>query len=90
MVDTVFHTYEFDIEIIDPCLNYAILTPATQVDPPEYLYTGNNPAAQFNLEPFVIEPENFCTISHSCAVIDDPLLPSIDLCTINETLTYTT
>ena len=88
--DPVFHTFDFEIEIIDPCLNHAILTPATQVDPPSYYYTGNNPAAEFNLAPFGIEPINFCTISHSCAVKDDPLLPTIDLCTIIETATYTT
>ena len=90
IVDPVFHSYEFEIEIIDPCLNDAILTPAPQVDPPNYYYTGNNPATQFNLAPFGIEPENFCTISLSCGFTVDPLKPTLDLCTINETLPYTT
>ena len=71
--DPVFHTYDFEIEIIDPCLNHAILIPAPQVDPPKYYYTGNEPAAQFSLVPFGIEPENFCSISLFCSVIDDPL-----------------
>ena len=75
IVDPVFHTFNFEIEIIDPCLNHAILTPMPQVNPPSYYYTGDDPAAQFNLEPFGIQPENFCTFSLSCATILDPQDP---------------
>ena len=37
------HLYEFQIEIIDTCLDQAGLTPQIQVDPDIYYYTGSTP-----------------------------------------------
>ena len=76
------YTYDFEIEIIDPCLDHATLTPQSQTNPSTYYYTGDSPAAQFTLNPFEIEPEGFCTATYSCKVVSGP---RTDLCTIDET-----
>ena len=75
--------YDFDIEIVDPCLNNAILIPEPQTDPPDYYYTGMSPSADFLLNPFIINPPNFCTADLSCAVSSGP---RTDLCDISDGL----
>ena len=77
------YTYDFEIDIIDPCLDHASLTPQSQTNPNTYYYTGDSPAAQFTLNPFEIEPEDFCTatVTYSCEVVSGP---RTDLCTIDE------
>ena len=79
----VQNIYDFTIEIIDPCIDNAILTPQPQTDPADYYYTGMTPAASFTLNQFVITPPHFCVSDHSCAVISGPRL---DLCDIADGL----
>ena len=42
---SVAGTYDFEVHLIDPCLDHATLTPQAQTDPADYYYSGNTPAA---------------------------------------------
>ena len=76
---------DFEIDVIDPCLNDAILTAQPQTNPVDYLYTGDSPMAQFTMNPFIINPVGFCIVQHSCAMVSGP--SAFDLCSINNGLT---
>ena len=85
-IATTPFNYEFEIEIIDTCLNDAIITPSAQTDPAIYYYTGPSPAAVFSLAQFTVYPDSICTVLHTCTVVSGP---QTDLCTINEAATAT-
>lgn len=53
---------DFEIDVIDPCLNDATLTAQPQSNPSDYLYTGDSPKAQFTMNSFVIDPVGYCTV----------------------------
>ena len=74
---------DFDVQIIDPCLEHAELTAVLQTDPDTYWYTGDSPSANFNLEPFTITPVGFCNAVHSCTVISGPRQDLCNLSTAN-------
>ena len=59
---------DFDVNLIDPCLNSAAITATPQTDPADYAYTGASPLASFSLNPFTISP-SFCVPTYSCVLI---------------------
>lgn len=75
----------FTVDVIDPCLNHAVLTPQGQLDPPSYLYTGD--AVTFTLTPFVIDPVGFCTPTYQCTETGGSRL---DLCSFSDGITSAT
>ena len=75
---------DFDVKLIDPCLNLATIIATTQTNPADYAYTGASPFASFSLNPFTISPL-FCVPTYSCLVIAG----SSDMCSISGATTAT-
>ena len=82
---TVAGKLDFDVKLIDPCLNSATITATAQTNPADYAYTGASPLASFSLNPFTIFP-SFCGVpTYSCLVI----VGTPDICSITGTTTAT-
>ena len=77
-------THDFTVEVLDPCIDQAIVTPQAQANLPDYLYTGLAPVLKKTLTPFVVSPPDFCVPTFSCAIISGP---QFDLCSLNNGLT---
>ena len=75
---------DFDVKLIDPCLNSATIMATSQTNPADYAYTGDSPLASFSLNPFTISPL-FCEPTYSCFVIAG----SPDICSISGATTAT-
>jgi len=68
---------DFDVKLIDPCLDSATIMATSQTNPLDYAYTGAAPFASFSLNPFTISP-TFCVPTYSCLVI----VGTPDICSI--------
>ena len=71
--------------MIDPCLDHATIAPNPQNNPPDYLYTGYSPAADFALSLFTVFPP-ICTQTFSCLT----QAGSPDICSIPGVSTFDT
>ena len=76
-------SFPFTVNVIDVCLNNAVIMPSVQTNPPDYLYTAFAPPADFSLTPFTVFPP-FCIETLSCATIVGPA----DLCSIPAVSTF--
>jgi len=75
---------DFDVNLIDPCLDSATITVTAQANPADYAYTAASPLAFFSLNPFTILP-SFCVPTYSCFVISG----TPDICSVTGTTTAT-
>ena len=75
---------DFDVKLIDPCLNSSTIVATTQINPADYTYTGASPLSTFSLNPFTISP-SFCVPTYSCVVI----VGFPDICSISGATTAT-
>lgn len=76
---------DFDVNLIDPCLDSASIIATAQTNPADYAYTGALPIASFSLNPFIISP-SFCGVStYSCSTI----IGTPDICSVTGTTTAT-
>ena len=79
-----FISYDFSVNVIDPCLNDATITPNAQTNPAAYSYTAFSPAATFTLNPFTIFP-TFCVETFSCLT-----LVGTEICSVPGVSTFDT
>jgi hypothetical protein len=70
------------VNLIDPCIGSASITPTVQTNPSDYTYTGASPIASFSLNPFTISP-SFCVPTYSCVITQG----TPDICSITGTST---
>ena len=71
------------MNVINPCLNDATITPNAQTNPAGYAYTGASPPADFTLTPFTIVPM-FCIETFSCTTVAG----TPDICSIGGVSTF--
>ena len=60
------------LRVQDPCKDPESLSSSSQTDPPAYKYSGDSPAINFVINPFVVEPP-ICTIKYDCSVLSGPV-----------------
>ena len=70
----------FEVILIDPCLDIAVVTSTVQSNPPEYFYEEpTNPSLQWSVSP-PYSTDYTCPIVYSCMVTMSPT--GVDICSI--------
>lgn len=73
-------TLDFEVIIVDPCLETAIVTSTPQVNPADYLYESTKVAsALWTVDPFTVDYT--CDIIYSCINSVSPA--GVDICNLS-------
>ena len=75
-------TLDFEIVIVDPCVDTAVITTKPQVNPADYLYESTSVASVlWTLVPYTVDYT--CNIIYSCTTAANSPAVGVDICNLN-------